>query len=484
MIYYKTDKTTLNTEEIEIYIQKHLNEEVPRLNDLWGYYIGKNPTILKRKSQDPDNRSTFAYGRKIITTFTGYAYRPGYISYYSEETNDTESTYLESIENIFDKNNESIKTERSGRNTGIFGKAYELLYIDSSVDAELNLKAIPRFFNVDPREMVLLYDYSPEPKKAIAIRYYPINTTLWIVEYYTKDEVIYYYRELNTSGIVRYTIKSGPTKNLFGDVPVVAYYMGDECIGLIGPVTSLIDDYDLIMSDSMIEFSRFANAYLRMVGVGIGDPTNTNKDLVRLTLNRIKQMRVFDRLKAPDDVTFLTKDIPKEFIDFMTNTLKDQIHSLSHVPDFSSDKFAGTLSGSAIERLLFDFENVVSSAEADFNLGLYDRIGLISRVLAILGVKGEPTSISIAHKRNVPLDEKNRADTALVMKNTGFSSYAVASNMPREMIPDVDEELKLQQAEQQGQFNLDQMVAQEQTMMETGSQEGNREDTTQEDLNG
>ena len=256
-----------------------------------------------------------------------------------------------------------------------------------------------------------------------------------------------YTRENNNSGKWVYTL-TGDTPNLYHEVQISPYYMGDERQGLIQPVAPLIDDYDLLVSDSMIEFSRFANAYLRIVGATLGDPTDQNPKAVQSILARLKQTRIFDRLKAADDVTFLTKDIPKDFIEFMSGLLKDQIHSQSHVPDFGSEKFSGALSGAAIERMLFDFENVVSSAEADFNIGLYDRIGLISKVLKDTGgIEGEPENIVISHRRNIPVDEMDAADVAVAERNAGISMKTTLEGMPRDMVPNVDEELKRQEEE-------------------------------------
>lgn len=434
MNLWKTDKTDLTTEEVEGYIERHMAEALPRLNRLAAYAYGKNPTILLRKPSDPDNRTPAPFGRKIVNTFTGYAYRPGYITYKAGERAD--ESYMAAISDVFKANHEPLKTERGGRNTAVFGVAYELHYYDEGVT--------PRFMAVDPRSVILLYDMEPEPKKIIGVRYERMTDTLYKVEVYTRTTVRKYDRISRGGGKWEYE-ETESRLNLYRAVPITPYYMGDDCLGLIEPVAPLIDDYDTLISDSMIEFSRFANAYLRIVGAAAPDPTGQNPMVLRQWLANLKNARVFDRLKAAEDVTFLTKDIPKEFIDFMSKLLKDEIYAQSHVPDFGSDKFSGALSGAAIERMLFDFENVVSSAEADFNLGLYDRIGLITTVLKdTTGIDGSPEDIVISHRRNIPVDEKDAAEVAVAMRNAGISMKTTLESMPRDMVPNVDEELKRQ----------------------------------------
>jgi SPP1 family phage portal protein len=182
--------------------------------------------------------------------------------------------------------------------------------------------------------------------------------------------------------------------------------------------------------------------------MSIGDPTGQNPRLLKQILARIKQSRTFDNLKDQNDVTLLTKDIPQDVIEYMTKLLKDQIHEQSHVPDFNSEKFSGALSGAAIERMLFDFENVVSSAQADFDLGLYDRMKLMTTILEKSGITGgDPLDIVISHRRNIPIDELDVAQVAVAMRNIGISMESVLENMPREVIPSVEMELERQKTE-------------------------------------
>lgn len=445
---FTTDKEYLETNDIEAFIQAHQRMYSVKFASLWNYYIGKNTAIMQRKVTDPDNKTPFPYGRKIVNTYTGYAWRPGYTTYRAHE--ESSDAYVEAVNANFRLNHESIKTQRAGRNTAIFGRSYELHYIDGVVDNSLSVKATPRFFSVDPREMILIYDESPEPQKKFAIRY-TLHGNDYLVEVYDDESRTLYSRSAKNSGSYEYSMVDEPEKNFYGAVPVTPFYMGDEMTGLIDPVISLIDDYDLIVSDSMIEFSRFANAYLRLVGMSIGDPTGQNPKILKQMLDKIRKARVFDNLKSQEDVSFLTKDIPTPFIDYMASLLDKQIFKQSHVPDFGSEAFKGALSGAAIERMLFDFENVVSSAESDFDIGLYDRISLVSKILELSGQsKGDPSSIVIDHRRNIPLDELDSAIIAQSMRGAGLSMETTLESMPRAMVPNVQEELERQESEKAG----------------------------------
>ena len=481
----KTDKETLTPEEILAYISAYEKTEVPKMDKLWEYYLGHNTTITNRgKAKDvnnPDNRIKIPYGRKIITTYSGYAFRPKYITYKPVETKEKEQkedksllgkvmdkakemfkknitiqtdAYFQQINDNFKINKEWIKTNRAGRNTAIFGVAYELVYIDSEtkfdvgISKELITTNIPKFVSVDPREMILLYDYSIEPKIKVAIRFYKTEGVNGRVEVYYNDRVELYDRIKETTeiGVGKEVLKLKSINiNFFERPPVVAYYFGDEMNGLIEPVLDLIDAYDVLVSDSMNEFDRFAFAYLIMKKFGLSDMVKKQSpEMTEATLQKLKKKRMFEHLPEGAEISFLTKDIPTQFIEYMTKLLRDQIHIQSHVPDFTM--MTGALTGAAIDRLLFDFENVVSSAEADFDVGLATRIELITLIYikSKRGVSGSPDMIAISHKRNKPNNLAEIAQTANQMKAAGFSRYLIADIMPDDIVPDVEEELRRQ----------------------------------------
>jgi SPP1 family phage portal protein len=493
----KTDKTILTPDDILKYISDYEMAQVKEFDTLWNYYKGQNEKVLARtvpSQNDPNNKVPIPYGKKIVTTYTGYAHKPHSTTYQAVDDK-SEDEEIESEEMIpveanpdgteneliikpkpktieqqfcdelisnFNLNNEHIKTSRAGRNTGIFGVAYELLYMDGAVNndiktnASLPVKAEPRFFSVDPREMILLYDYQSEPKKIMAIRFYRITDDHYKVELYYKDKIVLYDRKKQqdpTSGTMKWVlILLSESINFYGDIPVIAYYFGDEMLGLIKPVIPIIDAYDTIIADSMNEYDKFADAYLIMKNFGITEAAKRkDPNAFSQAIASLKRKRAFENIPKDAEVSYLTKDIPTSFVDFMSKKLKDEIHTQSHVPDFK-DMATGSLSGAAIQRMLFDFENVVSSAEADFDTALKERIRLIGIAFEKLRrfTGGTPDMISISHRRNLPADLKEKAETAQVMKNAGFSRWLCADIMPDDVIPDVEEELRRQDEDAAG----------------------------------
>lgn len=439
MIKQRTDKDILTPEDILSYIKDYEANTVPLLDSLWQYFLGKNPTIIKatdkikaKDSTNPANCTPVSYARKIITTFTGYAYRPRYITYKSDN-----EALLNELMTTFNENNEHIKTSLNGRNTGIFGASYELIYMGESV---LTGKPEVKFTVIDPREFILLYDFSVEPKKKIGIRFYRVSDELTKVEVYYSDKTVMYDMKKDRMGYKSELYLTGEERHFFGEVPIVAYYLGQEVQGLIESVIPLIDDYDSLVSGAMNEFDRFSNAYLRLVGMSLTPQQQ----------KQLKTSRIFEQLKDKESVSFLTKDIPTAYIEYMTKLIQQQIHIQSHVPDLAGDK---ELSGVAIKRTMFDFENVVSSAEAEFDTGLYNRIQIVLRMLKLLArADGTFDEITISHKRNEPVNLMEFADISLKMSQAGFSRYSIVDIWPDDIFPDVEQELERQDEDREGEL--------------------------------
>ena len=450
----RTDKTSFTPKRILEAIEGYESTHVPAFDELWRYFTAKDPTILQRDAPDannPDNKTVVPYGRKLVKTFQGYGYRPGFITYKSEN-----EAYLDTLKDTFSLNNEIVKTSRTGRDTGIYGEAYELLYIEgiTTGEAALPTKAQPRFINVDPRQIIVFYDFAPEPAIVIAIRFYWVNDDLFKVEVMEAKTITFYDRE-KTSGTTWKLTETEQHQNHYGEPPVVAYYLGDETIGIIEPVTTLIDDYDLIMSDSMNEFDKFANAYLLIKGMLLTNPNKKEARSFSRTLRDLKRRRVIEGLRDITDVQFLLKDTPHDFIEWLSNQVRDEIHKQSHVPDFMSEKLGGDVSGVAVARMMFDFENLVSSAQGDFDISLHNRIRLMTKIYDLTSHNtdgGESKDITITHKRNVPEDVAEFAKTALVMAQAGFSKKLAAEVMPNDIIPNVAKEIDQQLKERTDMF--------------------------------
>ena len=429
----------LTDEQIENYV-KHFDSTYFAENEK--YYKGENPTISKRKAPEntgntPDNKIPVSYARKIIKTVVGYMYKPGLIFYSSDN-----KKYFEGIKTVYQLNREPLKSALLGKQTSLYGTGYELHYTDENSQ--------PRFSKVSEREIIPLYDNSIEPQLIAAIRFYNLKNTDGGET--TKINVYYPDRiqncEMTKGGGGFKTIDE--IKHYYGQVPLVVYYNNEEEAGDFDNVKPLIDAYDVLFSDSLNEFDRFAWAYLILKGLVLDKDDAEN----------VKDKRIFE-MDLEGGVEFLTKDIPHEFIEFMTSLVRKEIHKQSHVPDFLDNAQTGdSLSGVAISKLLYDFEFIAATKEAYFKEGLYKRIELISTVQKIkMGKSGSIYDIDIIMNRNIPQNDKENAEIFNLYAGQGISKETLIDKFAN-FVEDAQEEMKKYEAEQGESVDLDNIDSQ------------------------
>jgi len=78
MELWKTELDYLSKEDILNYLEKYELSTVLEMDKLNAYSRGRNLAIMQREKPDsgdnnPDQKIPISYGRKQITTFTGYA---------------------------------------------------------------------------------------------------------------------------------------------------------------------------------------------------------------------------------------------------------------------------------------------------------------------------------------------------------------------------------------------------------------------------
>ena len=449
----------LTIPEIEKYITEHEGTFKYKYLGNEQYYIGQNIGINKTESHDeyaPCNKIPVPYSRTFVTTIKGYMFKPSLISYNSEDEN-----YLTRLQEIYDYNDEAIKTAEIGEDQSKFGIGIELLFTvpetEIGEDNELELNNIPYFTKIKPYEVVLIYQRKLNKPLYCAIRYYEFekNTDggrMFQVEVYYKDRVEEYSMTLDISNkkVIKF-IQTYP--HFFGDVPIVTFLNNEEYQADYEPVQPLIDAYDKLISDGLNEMDRFASAYLVFQNYILANTNDDNE--AKAKLERIKKFRVFE-VTDDGDVRFLTKDIPSEFFNFFKQTIREDIEYHSHIPDFRSAAFTGK-SGEAMKYALIDFENLAADKQAQIEKGLQRRIKLINNFLKIKAI--ESGQVTIKFERNLPSNDTQMIDNVVKLKqNSLLADEDLLSLLPSDMVADVKKalaNLNKQKENNMAMFDLD-----------------------------
>ena len=433
---------TLSDKEIIKLVDDYKKGDGVKTAEKTEYAKGNNLAIMRRlvPSGAPDNKVPVSYAKRMINLITSYMYRPGSVQYASED-----QAYLDKLLEIFDANNEDLETEQIGRQTSIHGIGYEMFYIEGVGKTETLIDkkpgytgTIPRFTKIPVDSTIPIYNFDIIPELQAFIRFYTIEQEetehIWV--YYEK-KFVEYLRKANSQGLPI----GQQGLHGFDRVPLVVYENNEDLMGDFECVQPLIDAYDVLMSDSLNEFDRFAWAYLVMKGFSL---STTDAE-------QIKHKRAFALLGEKDSVEFLTKDINHEFIKFMSEWLRGEIHKQSGIPNLDDVKFGANTSGETLGKWIYLMELFTDPKESYFQYALKKRLEIVS-VYANLG---DPTDIEITMNRNVP--DKSMEQAELMEKYAGHISEKTLIEQFADFVDDAEAEMEQLKAEKEE--SLDTMMA-------------------------
>ena len=388
-IYKITNEDQLTNGLINALIERYQVSEVPRLQKLHNYYIGA-PNIKKRSMSDnskPNNKIANPYAAYIVDTVQGY-FLGQPIAYQCEDED-----LMVRVQSIYDKNHEQAHNSKMGKQLSITGVAYELLYTDEESQVGIAL--------LNPEEVFMVYDNSILQKPIAAVRFYEVedyanNESITQVEVYKSDVIAYGHIDGEELVITE------EKEHFFNAVPVVRYLNNDEAQADFEKVVDLIDAYDLAVSDTANNLEYFADAYLVLSGMGGTQP----EDITEMKENRVML------LEDGGSAQWLVKGTSNVEVEEYKNRLKDDIHTLSNVPNMGDESFGNAASGESLKYKLFGLENTVSIKERNFEQGIECRTKLITTILNKKGGNYNYTDITMSFTRNIPTNLTTVADIA------------------------------------------------------------------------
>ena len=390
------------------------------------YYVGDHDILHSERTDKTggDNRIVNNMARYITDTATGYFL--GQPVVYSSENEE----YLQTIQDIFDYNDEQDHNTELGKQCSIKGDCFEMVYLDEDGRIRLGL--------VFPENLILFYETESEftsPLAAIRmVRGMDKNGNILLrVEFWTWTRVIYL-QSLN-GGVLEVT---GWKEHYWNDVPFCEYVNNRERIGDFEGVLSEIDAYNRVQSNTANYFQYNDDAILKVTRLGDVD----SKDIAQMKRERAVI------LEDGGDVGWILKTVDDTALENYKNRLREDIHLGANVPNMTDEAFGGNLSGVAVSYKLWGLEQICAIKERKFKRALQRRIELITHVLNLLGHNYDYRDLDMQFRRNKP---QNILEQSQIIGN-------LSSMLPKEtllqLLPFVDnpkEELeKLEEEKQEG----------------------------------
>lgn len=367
----------------------------------------------------PCNRIVSNYCFNIVQNYQGYITGID-ISYLSQ-------TNIDTIQDILNYNDVRTEDNELLRNALIFGKSFEINYVDED--------AKQRFKVLDSRECIPVYSNDLNNDLLYVIRYYIADTINNSQdEYYIEVYGNEFIRKYKSSNAFATLSLLDEKPNIYKQVPITVFNLNSDEESIFDKVMTLQDAYNKLLSSEVDDFESFCDAYLVLKGC-MADAD----DLVAMKQNRVLMM------DTDAEASYLTKSVSDTQIENMLKNINDTIHKISNSPDFTEDTFMSQ-SGVAIKYKLIGFENVASNIVANMTKALQRRIELICSILSLTDGETKWRDIQIVFTRNLP---QNITDTAQAINQLRgiVSDKTLISLLP--FIKDVDAEVKQLQKEKE-----------------------------------
>lgn len=383
------------TDLLANYISDFKTNQLPRLEELKRYYLADNNIKYRRVARDKnraDNRIASDWAKYTVT------FMQGYILGNPVEYKTDDEALLEKI-SAFDKqtngeyHNALLETDLS-----IYGRAYELIYMNENSE--------PSLVKLNPESAFVVYDDSVDTHSLFGVRFYSINLfnnkTQDHVEVYTKDAIYHY--EGDGKALV---LTGEPDINVFGSVTINEYQNNEDRLGDYEAVLDSIDAYDLSQSELANFQQDTSDAYLVIKGNPFTGKANEyvidedgqvvmdeygqpviNENSASDVLHDMQKARLLVLDNGVDggvqpDAYYLKKEYDTAGLEAYKSRLVTDILRFTFTPDTSDANFGGVQSGEAMKYKLTGQDNLTKTKIRLLTKGFMRRLRLIGNVWSI-----------------------------------------------------------------------------------------------------
>lgn len=366
-----------------------------RFDLLDSYYIGQQ-AIMEREKPDllRNNKVMVNHAKYIVDTNVGYLLGN------PVEYQATEGYDISPVLDIYKKQTISDLDSEIAKNCAIFGMQYE--YVFANEESE------PESAELDSRNTIIAYDNTIKHNKLFAVNYRPVfnKPTDTTPDHF---DVL----AIDAKKISYYTLKDGTLSkyqedqlHVFEEVPIIEYVNNMDYLGDFEPVISLIDAYNIILSDRVNDREQLVDAILCFYGVKF-----TEEQMLEL-----KEHRMISNIPMDGKIEYLIKQLNEADTDVLRQNIENDIHKISMTPNLADENFVGNSSGVAISYKLLSFDQNIKNKERYFERGLMERFRLYNTFLAKRSLMNKvPTAeVDAIFKRNLP---KNDYETSQMINN-------------------------------------------------------------------
>ena len=329
-------------------------------------------------------------------------------------------------DNIITEINRTSKEKKENKtlakDASIFGVAYELINYEK--DKKMYFKRL------DPMNTFLVVNDFVFKEEIAYITYEKVFVNGKYIKKgycYTKDNIYTFDNGSNSFKIIE-TIP-----NVLGEIPVVIFPNNDEWTGDFEFVTELLNAYNKLISCSFDDFESIANALLVVYNALLD-----KEDEEKLRSSRMVSLLSQDgqnEVKAE----YIYKKLDTASFKEMRTALKEDIITITNVPDLNDENFAGNQSGVAISYKLIGFENLRADKQTYFDDAILKRYELIGKS-PLKSFELKEGDIVNTFYQNLPKNIEKDLQISQLYKDGTLSLESTLDEM--EIVDDTEKELK------------------------------------------
>ena len=411
----------VNETYIDNWISTFESKIKPYLKYLKRIYKGvENISKLQFDNINIDNQVHSNLAAMIVHNATNYFIGKPITHTFSDKFS---SKGLDKIINDINRTSKEKKENKTlAKDASIFGVGYELINYEK--DKKMYFKRL------DPLNTFLIVNDFVFKEELAYITYEKIIVNGKYIKKgycYTKDWIYEFDNSSNAFKIV------DRVPNVLKEIPVVIFPNNDEWAGDFEFVTELLNAYNKLISCSFDDFESIANALLVIYNALLDE-----EERELLKNSRMVSLVSSDGQKDVK-AEYIYKKLDTASFKEMRTAIKEDIITITNVPDLNDENFAGNQSGVAISYKLIGFENLRADKQTYFDDAIQKRYELIGKN-PLNSFELEEGDIVNTFYQNLPKNIEKDLQISQLYKDGTLSLESTLDEM--EIVDDTAKELK------------------------------------------
>ena len=415
----------LTDKKLGEFLREHALESTFRYQQLKKAYETDYPIFYQEKKPEwkPDNRIAVNFAKYIVDTMNGF-----FIGHPIKITADEEGVgkFVEFLDQYNDQDDNNAELSKI---CSIFGKGYEMYYVDEVGKIGITY--------LTPMDAFMVYDDSVLCRPRNFVRLYMDSKNVLHGSVSDESKVRYFTQH------GKFVWEEEEKVHGFDGVPATEYVENEEQMGIFEPVLTMINAYNKAISEKANDVDYFADAYMKVLGAYVDE-----EGVKKIRDNRIVNFTQGMQGTLPE-VDFMSKPDGDATQEHLIDRLERLIFQISMVANISDENF-GTSSGIALKYKLQAMSNLGKTKERKFTSGMNRRYKLIFSNPVSDMKKDDWVKLHYHFTPNFPanvLEETQIAQNldGIVSQETQLSVLSIVNNVQSEI-----QKLKKEQEEQGG----------------------------------